>query len=103
MFVCFLTNSGRLRKQRQREIEIQKGAKFNPRPGFGQSLKEFPRATWTLLKNPVFMFLTLVGSTELFIVAYVTAFGPKYFESIFTMTPSSASILAGTIDPIRIT
>ncbi len=86
---------GRLRKQKQRMIETQSGAKFATRSGFGKSLKDFPRATWTLLKNPSFMLITLSASTELFIVAYITAFGPKYFEGVYNMTPASAAILAG--------
>lgn len=81
----------------QRKSSTQKGAEFTPSAGFGGSLKDFPRAIFTLLKNWPFSFINLAVASENFIVACVSVFGPKYVESQFNLTSGDAAILVGVV------
>lgn len=80
-----------------RVSEVQKGSEFNVRAGFGNSLSDFPKAAWTLLKNPPFMFLNGGVTMEWFILASVAVFGPKFIESQFNLSAGSAALLAGAL------
>ncbi|XP_071854720.1 solute carrier organic anion transporter family member 4A1-like isoform X2 [Apostichopus japonicus] len=77
--------------------EVQKGSEFTVRAGFGNSLSDFPKAAWTLLKNPPFMFLNGGVTMEWFILASVAVFGPKFVESQFNLSAGLAALLAGVV------
>lgn len=77
--------------------EVQKGSEFTVRAGFGNSLSDFPKAAWTLIKNPPFMFLNGGVTMEWFILASVAVFGPKFIESQFNLSAGTAALLAGVV------
>ncbi|XP_054750679.1 solute carrier organic anion transporter family member 4A1-like isoform X2 [Lytechinus pictus] len=80
----------------QRVVETQKGTEFEAKSGW-KSIMQFPKALWTLLKNPPFMFNNLSTAMETFILVAVGVFGPKFMESQFNMTAGEAAIIAGII------
>ncbi|XP_072038989.1 solute carrier organic anion transporter family member 4A1-like [Amphiura filiformis] len=83
---------------KERVSEAQKGSEFSARAGYGvESLKDFPRAAWTLIKNPTYMVLNMVSVTEWFMLASIAVFGPKYLESMFNMTAGNAALVAGIL------
>lgn len=63
--------------------------------GFGESIKDLPRATYVMLRNAPFMFTTLGGAAEAFVVAAFTAFLPKYIQTQFSLTAAEAGLYAG--------
>ncbi len=84
------------RVSKERVSEAQKGSEFSAPAGYGmESLKDFPRAAWTLIKNPTYMVLNMVSVTEWFMLASIAVFGPKYLESMFNMTSGNAALVAG--------
>ncbi|XP_071854102.1 solute carrier organic anion transporter family member 4A1-like [Apostichopus japonicus] len=88
---------GAKRFKHQRKPSTQKGSEFVPSAGFGGSLKDFPRAILTLLKNMPFLLINLAVGSESFIIACVSVFGPKYVESQFNVTSGEAAILLGVL------
>ncbi|XP_078665171.1 solute carrier organic anion transporter family member 4A1-like [Branchiostoma floridae x Branchiostoma belcheri] len=90
---------GSLRHRMMRESEVHATAtntKAND-PEFGRSLKDLPRSILYLLKNPTFMFLNLAGATEGTLLTGFSTFGPKFLESQFGLSASSASMLMGFV------
>ncbi|XP_077990525.1 solute carrier organic anion transporter family member 4A1-like [Glandiceps talaboti] len=67
------------------------------RPGFGTSFRDIPSALKILLLNPVYMFLCFAGCCEVFIVKGLATFLPKYLESQFGETSSTAGTLVGAV------
>ncbi|XP_030830824.1 solute carrier organic anion transporter family member 4A1 [Strongylocentrotus purpuratus] len=80
-----------------RKEEAQKGSTFNARAGFGNKIKDFPKAAVNLLKNLPFMCLNGASCTEWFILASIAVFGPKYLESQFNFTSGTAALVAGVM------
>lgn len=90
--VCIL---GAKKVREQRRNEAHNGHQFEVRAGFSESLMDFPRATWMLIRNPAFMCVSMITVTETFSLASIAVFGPKYLESQFNMTSGAAAITAG--------
>lgn len=63
--------------------------------GFGESLKDLPKALCAMLGNAPFLFTTFAGCSEGFIVAAFTAFLPKYLQTQFSLTTAEAGLYAG--------
>ena len=76
-------------------MHIGASEEITEREDFGKSLKDMPRAIWAMLCNTPFLFTTLAGCSEGFIVAAFTAFLPKYIESQFSLTAGEAAFYAG--------
>ena len=66
-----------------------------PRPGFGNKVADFPKATWNLLRNIPYMCVNGAVITETFIIVGIAVFGPKYIESQFNVTSGTAALVAG--------
>ena len=87
---------GALAAQKERVQEVRAGSEFETRAGLGvSSLRDFPRAAFTLLKNPTYMFIDLAIVCEWFILAFISVFGPKYLESQFNVSAGNAALIAG--------
>ncbi|XP_030830175.1 solute carrier organic anion transporter family member 4A1 [Strongylocentrotus purpuratus] len=97
--LCGFTRSlpGAKKVREQRRNEAHNGHQFEVRAGFSESLMDFPRATWMLIRNPAFMCVSMITVTETFSLASIAVFGPKYLESQFNMTSGSAAITAGLL------
>ncbi|KAM9589676.1 solute carrier organic anion transporter family member 4A1 [Trichechus inunguis] len=64
-------------------------------PDFGKTLRDLPLSIWILLKNPTFILLCLAGATEATLITGMSTFGPKFFESQFSLSASEAATLFG--------
>ena len=60
------------------------------------SVADIPRSMWRLLCNPVYMVLVVGGCCEICIVSGFCVFLPKYLETQFGISKSSANLLTGT-------
>lgn len=80
----------------KRHRESRQGSEINFKPNQGIArLADFPLSVWTLLKNPTYSFIIAATVCETFNMAYISAFGPKYIESMFTITSGNAALLIG--------
>ena len=48
-----------------------------------------------LLRNPTFLFVTLAGTLDTGLVVGLTTFGPKYLQSMYSVTPTQAAMYFG--------
>ena len=62
---------------------------------YAKNCSEFGKIAKAVLTNPTYMALTLFTSCDNFILAGFTAFGPKYFEFGFSMSPTVAGLMFG--------
>ncbi|GCC30041.1 solute carrier organic anion transporter family member 4C1-like [Chiloscyllium punctatum] len=67
------------------------------KPNFGESFKDFFVVLLLLLKNPVFIFLVIAGTTEALVITGFVTFMPKFIENQFGLTASLAAILGGAV------
>ncbi|XP_044279780.1 solute carrier organic anion transporter family member 5A1 [Varanus komodoensis] len=65
--------------------------------GFGQNVRELPRAAVRILSNMTFLFVSLSYTAESAIVTAFITFIPKFIESQFGIPASNASIYTGVI------
>ncbi|XP_030829864.1 solute carrier organic anion transporter family member 4A1 [Strongylocentrotus purpuratus] len=77
--------------------QTQKGSEFVARTGWANSVRDIPRATLNLLTNKPFMLLNCSAATEWFIISCLAAFGPKFFESQFSLSSSDAAFQTGLV------
>uniref|UniRef100_A0A4W3JHK7 Solute carrier organic anion transporter family member n=1 Tax=Callorhinchus milii TaxID=7868 RepID=A0A4W3JHK7_CALMI len=63
----------------------------------GNGIKDFPMALMMMLKNSVFMCLTISTCTEMVSLAGLGTFLPKFMETQFGQTASQAAILGGLV------
>lgn len=48
-------------------------------------------------KNPAVLLLTLAGAMDNGLISAIATFGPKYYESMFTLTAAEASFIFGKL------
>ncbi|XP_052806590.1 solute carrier organic anion transporter family member 4C1-like [Mya arenaria] len=60
-------------------------------------LKALPKIYLGLFKNPPFLFTTLAGITEGFVLGGVGSFGAKFLQTMFRVSSSRAGIMFGAI------
>ncbi|XP_074656444.1 solute carrier organic anion transporter family member 4A1-like [Tubulanus polymorphus] len=65
--------------------------------GFGKSIRDLPKITFLLIKNPTFMMLTLAGAAQLFLAAGFATFIAKYIQNQLYQTPSWSAMLSGFV------
>ena len=59
---------------------------------FGTSITELPSLVWNMIRNKVFMIVTLTSCSEFSIVVAFLTFMPKYIQDQFSIDPSKVSI-----------
>ena len=64
---------------------------------FGSSITELPSLVWNMIRNKVFMIVTLTSCSEFSIVVAFLTFMPKYIQDQFSIDPSKVSILIWAI------
>ncbi|KAF8778400.1 Solute carrier organic anion transporter like protein [Argiope bruennichi] len=67
------------------------------RVSFGSSVSDLPISFGLLIKNPTFVFLSLAGASEGFLLAGLATFLPKLIESQFSYQASFAAFIVGTV------
>ncbi|PIK42943.1 putative solute carrier organic anion transporter family member 4A1 [Apostichopus japonicus] len=84
--------------QMERAKSTQKGSEFKTTSTTVTGrVKEFPAAMKNLFTNAPYMCITLATAAENFILACVAVFGPKFVESVFTLTSGQAAFFAGLV------
>ncbi|MBN3310729.1 SO4C1 protein, partial [Amia calva] len=63
----------------------------------GKTFHDFPLALKLLVKNPVFVCLSIAASMEGFLIGGLATFIPKYIENQFGTTSSYAALLGGFV------
>ncbi|XP_039273771.2 solute carrier organic anion transporter family member 4A1-like [Styela clava] len=98
MFPKQLPDTDKHRKSRANEMHQNSDAlRVCDDEEFGKSVRDAPRCLWILLKNPTIVLISLAGAMDNGIIAGVATFGPKYFESMFSLTAAYAAFLIGLI------
>lgn len=92
-----LRGTQEIRKENERITRPQKGSEFYAKRGLASLLKDFPRAMWNLIRNAPLMFINLGVSSEFFIIACTSVFGPKFIETQFNLPAATAALIAGGI------
>ncbi|XP_071489383.1 solute carrier organic anion transporter family member 4A1-like [Diadema antillarum] len=80
---------------KKRISQAQKGSEFAARAGFGNTLRDFPKAALNLLRNLPFMCVNGAAVTEWFIISSLATFGPKFMETQFNISASTAALRTG--------
>ncbi len=97
MFPKWLPDSHLVRKERAIEMAKTYSSKFVNEDTLTLAVKEFPIHIKQLLTNASFM-LTGFALAMIFVIKdSVVVFGPKYIESMFRITATSAGLLAGGV------
>lgn len=98
MFPKLLPDSLKVKKEREKEMaQKYQGQDSMDEVDFSTKLKTFPQHLKLVVKTPSWIFITIAICCSLFVVSGVTAFAPKYLESQFSITASTASLLAGVV------
>lgn len=63
--------------------------------GFRLTLRDIPKATLFLIKNPAFMFINFVAALELMVLVGLSTFSPKFVQHQYGQTVSWSPIMAG--------
>ncbi|XP_064652498.1 solute carrier organic anion transporter family member 4C1-like [Lineus longissimus] len=67
------------------------------RLGFGMTLKDLPKCTWLLLKNPTFMCLTVSMTAFFMVTGGYGAFLPKFIMNQFNTVASQGAFYFGAV------
>ena len=84
------------------EMEVEENSKdpnenvLNTKLGYGR-LQDIPQTLFGLINNPTFMGITLGATMDGFLLAGQAAFLPKYLESQYGLTASTAALIVGGI------
>ena len=62
---------------------------------YAKTAGEYRALAKGVFTNPTFLMLTLFSASLNFLIAGFSAFGPKYFEFGFAMSPSLAGVMFG--------
>ena len=90
------TPISRVQDQNQNQTETQEDDR--PRGlSYGESLIDIPKTIFRLLKNKIFLFVTLSATCEFTIIQAFTKYVPKYLASQFSIAASTSAILAGAV------
>ena len=91
--------------QAARKLEMAKSyiSKYKDEKSLLVQLKTFPAHLINLFRNVSYLFTTFGISVLFFSLDGMVAFGPKYIESVYSVTAATASILIGAVGKIRVT
>ncbi|XP_046377706.2 solute carrier organic anion transporter family member 4A1-like isoform X2 [Haliotis rufescens] len=91
-----LPGSAAIQAARKSEA-YQDGDSETGRDDFGKTWRDFPRAMWSLIKNPTFFFLSLASCMGGMAVSGMAAFGAKFLQEQFNLQAAYASMIMGVI------
>ena len=81
--------------QKQRARETRSGAEFKSGSTGLNKISDFPKAVWTLVKNPTYLFIDMAVICEAFLLSFISVFGPKIVESLFNLSSGDAALITG--------
>ena len=97
MFPKWLPDSHLVRKERAKEMAKTYSSKFANEDTLTLAVKEFPVHIKQLLTNASFMFTAFALAAIFVILEGVILFGPKYMETMFSITATTAGLLSGGV------
>lgn len=102
MFPKVLPNSSIVKAEREKEMAQKYDGKDSgmEEVDFAMKVKSFPRHLIQVLKTPSWIFITVAICFSTVVLSGVVSFAPKYFESQFSLTASTASFIAGGIGKV---
>uniref|UniRef100_H2Y4M6 Solute carrier organic anion transporter family member n=1 Tax=Ciona savignyi TaxID=51511 RepID=H2Y4M6_CIOSA len=59
---------------------------------FGKRYRDFPKCVLVLLRNPVFVLVSIAGAVDSILISGLATFGAKYIETIFGLSATDAGI-----------
>lgn len=99
-FSCFpkhLPGTAKIQAEKVSQAHNDGSENIADQKNIGKSFKGFPVALMLLLKNPVFMCLTIASAGEGLITNGFVTFLPKFIENQFGQTSSFSALLGGSI------
>ena len=101
MFPRLLPDSHLVKAERDKEMARKYGRDMSKEDkNFCTKLASLPRHLLLIITTPSWIFITIAISFSAFFVTGVTAFAPKYYESQFSLTAATASLIAGAVGMI---
>ncbi|XP_064652501.1 solute carrier organic anion transporter family member 4C1-like [Lineus longissimus] len=100
LLFCFgweLPEAEKNRAWRDNQAHADGSDETTSREGFGYTLKDMPKATAILIKNPTFMCLTFAGVFAMLCAGGFATFMPKFIQNQFNQTASWAAYLTGFV------
>ncbi len=97
MFPKWLPDSHLVRKERAKEMAKTYSSKFVNEDTLTLAVKEFPIHLKQLLTNASFMFTAFALAAIFVILEGVVTFGPKFMESMFAFTATTAGLVSGGV------
>ena len=99
MFPKLLPNSLEVKKAREKEMAQKYEGKDSifDQVDFATKVKTFPQHIKQVLLTPSWLFITIAISFSTLIVSGVASFAPKYLETQFNLSASTASLIVGAI------
>nr|XP_009860360.2 solute carrier organic anion transporter family member 4A1-like isoform X1 [Ciona intestinalis]XP_026692687.1 solute carrier organic anion transporter family member 4A1-like isoform X2 [Ciona intestinalis] len=64
---------------------------------FGKKFRDFPKCLYVLVRNPVYLLVSIGGAVDSILISGLATFGPKYVETIFGLSASNAGIAFGAL------
>ena len=98
LFPRLLPNSDLVKKERELEMaQMYKRKYLQEDTNLLTKLKSFPYHLKQVVTTPSWLFITGSVSFSILVLSGMITFAPKYLESQFTLTASSASLIAGGV------
>lgn len=99
LFPRLLPDSDLVKLEREKEMAKTYKSKYGSRENADllTTLKAFPSHMKSVVVSLSWIFITVSITSSLLIVSGMTAFAPKYLESQFGLTASTASLTVGAI------
>ena len=99
MFPRLLPDSHLVKKEREQEMAQKYKGKYGSREDTDllSKIKSFPYHLKQVVLTASWIFITGAICSSIIVLAGMVSFAPKYLESQFTLTASSASLIAGAV------
>uniref|UniRef100_A0A8C6B333 Solute carrier organic anion transporter family member 6A1 n=1 Tax=Monodon monoceros TaxID=40151 RepID=A0A8C6B333_MONMO len=95
-FSCFPHGTARIKAGERKQPHLLDRDQTKDQE-FGASVKDLFATFGILIKNPMFVYLSLSRASESLIIIGASEFLPLYIENQFILTPSEATTLAGLV------
>ena len=104
LFPRLLPDSHLVKKERELEMAQKYKSKYGSREDtdFVTKLKSFPYHLKQVVTTVSWVFITGAVCSSIIVLAGMVSFAPKYLESQFSLTASSASLIAGGVGKFKL-
>ena len=93
----FVVGTQHFLAERRKLRQAVEGLELSSKPGFGRGIDDVPLATKLVLKNPIFVLLTIVVVFESIFLNGAEVFIPKFIEEQFGLSAGNANIAVGKL------